>query len=287
MLFLGTGASELIPNPLCGCDVCRRALASRDPRDKRCRSAFLLDGENMIDCGPDVMSACAKEGVSLQGLKRIFLTHSHSDHFASVTLENLQMCVTEPPKLEIYLSREAWEGYQRLGEVLIQQNYTNYPSEAARWPKQCTFIPVEPFTKFRAGDMTVAAVVGRHPGMFDGEQSLNYLFQKEGKSLFYACDTGLFYPETFDYLKGFRLDTLVIECVFGKLPLQRDKQHMNLEFLFETIDQLTAQGTVNADTHIYITHVGHKGGLLHEELNEALQARYGSRICAAYDGLRI
>jgi hypothetical protein len=24
VLFLGTGASEMIPNPMCGCDLCRR-----------------------------------------------------------------------------------------------------------------------------------------------------------------------------------------------------------------------------------------------------------------------
>ena len=29
MLFLGTGASEMIPNPMCGCDLCRRALPQR------------------------------------------------------------------------------------------------------------------------------------------------------------------------------------------------------------------------------------------------------------------
>ena len=45
MLFLGTGASEMIPNPMCGCPVCRAALRSTDPREKRCRSAALFDEE--------------------------------------------------------------------------------------------------------------------------------------------------------------------------------------------------------------------------------------------------
>ena len=192
MIFLGTGASEMIPNPMCGCDVCRRALASKDPREKRNRTAFLLDEENLIDCGADVLSACAREGVSLRNLKRIFLTHTHLDHFSTVTMENLQMCITEAPRPEIYLSRAACDGFMRLGKVLVAQEYTNYPATAKRWPTQCTFIPVEPFREFRVDDMMVSAVYGRHSGMFEGEDSLNYLFRRDGKTLFYASDTGLF-----------------------------------------------------------------------------------------------
>lgn len=277
----------MIPNPMCGCDVCRRALASKDPREKRNRTAFLLDEENLIDCGADVLPACVKEGISLQNLKRIFLTHSHLDHFNSATMENLQMCITEAPCLEIYLSPAAYDGFTRLGEVLAAQTYTNFPVTVKRWPTQCTFIPVEPFREFQVDDMMVSAVYGRHPGMFEGENSLNYLFRRNGKTMFYACDTGLFYPETFEYLKDFRLDTLIIECTFGKASQSRDKQHMNLEFLRETLEQLTAQETIDAETSIYVTHIGHKGGLLHSELEAQLHELYAGQIRAAYDGLRI
>lgn len=287
MIFLGTGASEMIPNPMCGCAVCRQALASRDPREKRVRTSFLLDEESLIDCGADVTSACVREGISLQNLKNIFVTHTHLDHFSTVTMENLQMCITEPPQLNVFVSQKAYEGLHRLGNVLVQQEYTNYPETAERWPTYCTFLPVEPYKEFSVGDMTVSAVVGRHPGMFSDEKSLNYIFQRDGKTFFYACDTGLFYPETYEYLKNYQLDAMAIECAFGKADLSRDANHLNLEHLFEVIDCLIEQGTVTDDTMIYITHIGHKGGLLHGELNEAVQNRYGSRICAAYDGLRI
>ena len=49
MIFLGTGASEAIPNPFCTCEVCRKARTSRDHREKRGRSAFSIDEENLID----------------------------------------------------------------------------------------------------------------------------------------------------------------------------------------------------------------------------------------------
>lgn len=288
MIFLGTGASEMIPNPMCGCDVCRRALASTDPRDKRCRSAFLYDGTTLIDCGPDVLGACGRFGVSLRDLKRIFITHTHSDHFAHVTLENLQMCITEAPEIEIYVSPAAYEGMQRLGKLMLDADITHIDTWSKRWPNRCTFLPFEPFREYQFEDgLTVSAVIGRHVGEVKGEESLNYLFEKDGSRLFYASDTGVFYPETFTYLQGKTLDTLVIECAFGKREIPRDKGHLYLATLYEMIESLAAQGTVTSSTRIFVTHVGHKGGMLHEELDAELKMRYGDQIAAAYDGLRI
>ena len=287
MLFLGTGASEMIPNPMCGCDVCRRALRSSDPREKRCRSAMLLDEENLIDCGPDVIASCARYGASLENLKHVFLTHSHSDHFSTVTLENLQMCITEAPKLDIYLSKAAWDGMQKLGGVLVEQNYAGFAKMATRWPSRCNFIPMELYTDYPVDGWIVSAVEGRHSGSFAGENSLNYLFRKDGKNIYYACDTGLFFPETMEYLKQFRLDTLIIEFTFGLAQLPRDGKHLTLTLLQETLEALKAQDTINEETRIYATHIGHKGKLMHEDCNLALKAIWDGNIETAYDGMRI
>ena len=287
MLFLGTGASEMIPNPMCGCRVCRAALRSTDPREKRCRSAALFDAQTLIDCGPDVISACARYGASLEGLKRILLTHSHSDHFSHVTLEGLQMCVTEAPRLEIYMSRAAWEGLRGYWSLLEERDPELSRKLYGRWPGYCTFIPMELYTDYALGDLTVSCVEGRHSGSYKNENSLNYLIRKDGRTTFYACDTGRFFPRTMEYLKDLRLDTLVVELAFGKTSLPRDAKHMTLEALKETLEDLKAQGTVDADTEILVTHIGHKGDLLHSECDEALRSIWNGNIRAAYDGLEI
>lgn len=287
MLFLGTGASEMIPNPMCGCHVCRRALRSSDPREKRCRSAVLLDRETLIDCGPDVISSCVRYGASLEDLKRVFLTHSHSDHFSHVTLENLQMCITEAPRLDIYLSKAALEGMRAEGSLLRQQDPERYRKALSRWPSYCTFIPMELYTDYPVGDMVVSAVEGRHAGSYEGENALNYLFRKDGETIFYACDTGLFFPETLEYLRRFRLDKLVIELTFGMASLPRDAKHMTLGALKETLEALRAQGTIDEKTEVWATHIGHKGMLLHEACDEALRSIWSGNIRTAYDGLRI
>ena len=287
MLFLGTGASEMFPNPMCGCDVCRAALGSPDPREKRCRSAALFDPETLIDCGPDVISSCVRYGASLEGLKRIFLTHTHSDHFCTTTLENLQMCITEAPRIEVFLSKKAFEGLQSHRAAMERRDRVLFDKIYGRWPAFCTFTPMELYTDYRFGDLTVSAVEGRHNGFFEGENSLNYLFRRDGRTTFYACDTGRFFPETFEYLKGFRLDRMVVELAFGAAALPRDAKHMTLESLKETLEQLEAQGTIDEHTQILATHIGHKGGLLHEACDEALRRIWSGDIRTAYDGLKI
>lgn len=287
MLFLGTGASEMFPNPMCGCEACRKALRSSDPREKRCRSAALFDGETMIDCGPDTISACVRYGASLEGLKRIFLTHSHSDHFCTTTLENLQMCITEAPRPEIYLSRAAYEGLMAHWGDMERQDPVLFKKIYGRWPAYCTFVPMELYTDYSFGDLTVSAVEGRHNGFYKGENSLNYLFRKDGQTTFYACDTGRFFPETFEYLKNFRLDRMVVELAFGAATLPHDAGHMTLESLKETLEQLKSQGTVDDKTEILATHIGHKGLLLHEACDEALRSIWSGNIRTAYDGLEV
>ena len=78
MIFLGTGASEAIPNPFCECEVCRKALSSDDPREKRGRSAFSIDEQNLIDFGPDVINAAGRFGLSMAHLRNLFYTHFHT-----------------------------------------------------------------------------------------------------------------------------------------------------------------------------------------------------------------
>ena len=69
MLFLGTAAAECCPNPFCSCDFCERIRNSTDSRERRRRSALLLDQENLIDFGPDALSAAALFGIDLSHLK--------------------------------------------------------------------------------------------------------------------------------------------------------------------------------------------------------------------------
>ena len=77
LTFLGTGTSQGVPIIGCHCDVCRSA----DPRDKRLRSAALVEYGGLtvlIDAGPDFRTQMLREDVC--HLDAILLTHNHMDH---------------------------------------------------------------------------------------------------------------------------------------------------------------------------------------------------------------
>ncbi len=99
LTFLGTGTSQGVPMIACPCKVC----ASTDPRDKRLRTAALIqvsdpahdpthtpapnlapaDSLNIvIDAGPDFRSQMLSAGVTR--LDAILLTHEHKDHTGGI-----------------------------------------------------------------------------------------------------------------------------------------------------------------------------------------------------------
>ncbi len=79
--FLGTGTSQGVPVIACKCEVC----TSDDPKDKRLRSAVLIDIDNkhfVIDSGPDFRQQMLRANVC--HLTAILFTHNHKDHIAGL-----------------------------------------------------------------------------------------------------------------------------------------------------------------------------------------------------------
>ena len=77
LTFLGTGTSQGVPIIGCHCPVC----CSADPRDKRLRSAALVEYGGLtilVDAGPDFRMQMLREDV--RHLDAILLTHNHMDH---------------------------------------------------------------------------------------------------------------------------------------------------------------------------------------------------------------
>ncbi len=77
LTFLGTGTSQGVPIIGCHCPVC----SSSDPRDKRLRSAALVEYGGLtilVDAGPDFRTQMLRAGIG--HLDAILLTHNHMDH---------------------------------------------------------------------------------------------------------------------------------------------------------------------------------------------------------------
>ena len=79
--FLGTGTSSGVPMIACRCAVC----TSPDPRDKRLRSALLVQSETttlVVDTGPDFR--CQMLRADVRKLDAVLFTHPHKDHIAGL-----------------------------------------------------------------------------------------------------------------------------------------------------------------------------------------------------------
>ena len=285
MIFLGTGASEGLPDPFCNCAVCRKARESGDPREIRGRSAFAIDNHNLIDFGPDAHIASVRYSVPLYDLHNIFYTHFHSDHFTLSNWESVRMSLTRP-HFRVYVSEPVYAGFPAYRKML-----SDFSPDQARdfrfYEQNIEMIPVKLFEPFEADGMTVSALRTIHSGLFESETAINYLFERDGKRFLYAADTGPYGEDNYEFLKGKALDILITECSFGDYHAEKDFKHMTCEFIAQMVERFRKDGVVTDRTEIYLTHIGHKGGLNHYELQQEMRNLVGDQISVAYDGLRL
>ena len=119
--FLGTGTSQGVPIIACQCPVCK----SRDPRDKRFRSAAFVEYEGLnilIDAGPDFRSQML--AADIRHLDAILLTHNHKDHTGGL----------DDVRSFNYIDRKAAEIYCEERELRSLKNDYSYAFEEEKYP---------------------------------------------------------------------------------------------------------------------------------------------------------
>lgn len=287
MLFLGTGAAELLPSPFCSCELCTRARQKGDPRDMRRRSTVLLDEHNLIDCGPDLLYASIQFQAPLTKLKNIFMTHLHSDHLDFRTLEALSNAVGEAPRLNVYMARDVCSQLPRLMEDVRALGYIHAGKYMARWEHTFRAVPMTPFEACHVDGMRVTLLPSNHSGLFTNEPGAYFLFEAGGKSLLVAMDTNLPKAETTEFLSSKRVDTILMDGTYGLRDVDDRASHINLERMGVMVDALRAQGTLTEESRIVVTHISHKALLLHTEYEQRVKGMFGPRAMVAYDGLRL
>ena len=268
--FYGTGASEGFPALFCQCENCARAR-KLGGKNIRTRASLGVDEELLIDFSQDTYSHCLYGGLDLTKIRHVLITHSHSDHFCPADIANIlpPMAVTEPDRiLHVYGNATVTD---RLDSILRR-----FPESAGKMRLH----RIRAFDRFAAGEYEITALRADH---METEESLLYVIQGGGKTFLYGQDSAMFPEETWQALKDFRFDCVLLDCTSVNRP-HHFRTHMSFEDNLSIKRRMEEEGMAGDGTIFIATHFVHTFAPFHERLTKIFSP-YG--FVAAYDGMEI
>lgn len=270
---LGSGAAEAWPGLYCECEACTEARRRGGPNLRR-RTAYLLNGDTLVDYGPDISWQVNSVGAAFRDIRHLLVTHSHEDHFTPVELywRYQGFCQVSQP-LAVYANRNV---FARL-EAAAGPNHAPHDIYERLLLERNELTPGD---QAKAGPLKVTALEANHAG--PDEQALNYLIEQSGKTLLIGNDTGFWPDQTWDLVRQFRIDLAFIDCTCGHKHPNSINHHLGVESMTAMRDKLRELGVLNDGARVFANHFSHNGLTLHEELCEYF-APLGIEV--AYDGL--
>ncbi len=157
-------------------------------------SLLCLGGERVVvDCGLGVTRGIVDQGMALADLRRIFITHLHSDHYLELG-PLLHTAWTAGLKAEVAVwgpkgLAEYWQGF-----LLSMKADINLRIEDEGRPDLRNLVvihQIEEGTFFAAEGMKVSALRNIHPPLVD---TFALRFEKAGKTVVFSGDTAFFPP---------------------------------------------------------------------------------------------
>ncbi len=281
VVFLGTGAAEGVPAAYCGCEACNGARM-RGGKDIKTRSSLRLGDQYQIDISPDLYWQMIKSNLTMSDVQHVLISHTHGDHLSLTGLTDKTMAkdTCESP-LQIYLSRP---GGEFLDGILDAYGF----SGDIRKHDLFQIHLLEYFGEYRIGELLVETLKGNHTTRAANEYAINYLITiKSGRKLLYALDTGYYNDETWEYLRGRKVDVLIMDCTFAGRTDRGDfaAGHLAIDSFLRMLERMKHIGFVNEKTNIYATHFNPHQGLTHDDIETAFNNTDFS-VTVAYDGLK-
>jgi phosphoribosyl 1,2-cyclic phosphate phosphodiesterase len=260
LIILGSGTSSGIPVIGCGCPVCQ----SEDPRDKRMRASFYIEGDGeeraVIDTGPEFRLQAIRAGITR--LDALFLTHAHADHLHG--LDDLRPLCYERP-LPVYGNP------QTLQELRERFSYVFKKTQQGGGKPRITLIAAPGPVRLGGLDFTPLPV--KH-GSLD---ILGWKISRPGKpaeTAVYLTDVSRIPPETQALIRR-----PAVLCI-GALRRRPHETHFSFDQALNTARELGAKQTC-------LTHICHEHS--HKDIMDYCRAfreksDYSGTIEPAYDG---
>ena len=251
LVLLGTGTSFGVPQVGCGCRTC----TSTDPRDRRTRSAALVETRGrrlLIDTPPELRLQLVASGIDR--LDAVLFTHAHADHIHGI--DDLRPLTTRRKD-----GLPAFGPPEALAE--LAQRFT-YIFDANHVARPGTSIPHLTATPLAAGQPADVAGVPVLPlALPHGDQEV---YGYRIGDLAYLTDAKLVPIAVRDRLRG--LEVLVLNALLPRPhPL-----HLSIPEAVATAQAIGARRTL-------LTH------LTHESPHAELEASLPPGVEPAYDGL--
>lgn len=267
IIYYGTASSEAWPALFCNCRACRLARESGG-KNVRTRSQALIGESLLIDFPPDTNYHVQKMGLNLQKVRTLLITHSHHDHFFPYDICMRNICFAEGVekfKLSMY------------GNRTVREKFYEAAAEFSSVDEFIEFHQIDPFQHIRTADgYEVTALLADHN---QPEESLMYIIERDGKSVLYAHDTGVFPESTWKALEGRHFDLVSLDCT----ALSRDwnSGHMGFKAVDEVKTRLNDIKCTGPDTLLVLSHFAHLEDYTHDKICKAVEYK---NFHVAYDG---
>lgn len=288
--FLGTGGPEWGEEAQDAVER-QRAVRARELGGKSIRRPAMLfvRPDTVIDFPATAAEQMAAFGVDPRQIRNILITHSHGDHFDPHLL--IQQCQGQNHVTHIY-------GNRHVGEAITQALTEVQPNVALCFHCLDGMIgheyPVgdKHLIPLRANHITVWAY-----SMARNETALNYILRMDDEHLLYALDASWMLPETYQIVKRYRYDIVIMDGHFGvwelssyvepsTCPLQSLEiaHHSTFSMVAEMLNQFREDRLIDDRSHCLVSHVSILSVPPHEETAAMLSEK---GITLPYDGLTI
>lgn len=254
ILLLGTGAADGLPNPFCRCITCQDA---RERGQVRMRSSALVDGQILIDPGPDVPQAIARAGRDLHDAREWLITHGHPDHLDPLLLLLRDWVLPHAP-LTIRGPRAAID---RLTHWLSPTG--NVRLEVAT-PGDVADVDVDG-THYRLTAHRADHRAPQGPADDLADEALLWSIESGNARFLYATDTG---PKP--QISGGPFDLVALDETFGPKS-DHATGHLDFHTMPQLLKQWRSEGVIDERTRIAATHIGHHNPPL-AELRKTLRS---------------
>jgi phosphoribosyl 1,2-cyclic phosphate phosphodiesterase len=267
---LGSAAAEGWPAIFCQCKNCERARRNGG-KDLRSRTSYLINGNILMDMGPDIYLHDTRYGFFTQNLEAIVISHTHEDHY------NCDEFVNRREGMSVVKQNIELAGNEMVFKRIKQQTGST--------PEECKLNPnvMKPGDTIELAGMQVTALRANHKTKTD-ETCLNYVFSDDNTAVLIANDTGWWDDDMWELINKFKLDIIFIDSTMGLRSPQCRMGHMGVKVVVEFRDKLKSLGCINEDTQVFANHFTHNGGGCHADLCEFFEPQ---GIGVGYDGLEV